>query len=110
MEAEELEWINNYYGLSISIGQDLLHGNRKGTVVEDQGNYIGVIFHDDEKRGVNTCHPTSGITYLESKTDLKKLRPKNWRSKQRYRDYLEVSDCYDSFKHYLSCNQSNKNY
>lgn len=103
MENNQLafNWINNHYGLNASIGQDVLHGNRIGTISKDMGNYIGVTFHDDIDN-TYPLHPTSGITYLDSRTDLSKFKKKNWRSKQRYQDYRQASEWYGgSFFDYL---------
>lgn len=85
-----MNWINNYYGLNAKIGQNVTVSNRIGTITKDMGNYIGVTFHDDPKLQSLPCHPTSEVVYLDTFTDIKKLRPKNWRSKQRYLDYLSA--------------------
>lgn len=84
----EFEWINNHYGLDAYIGRDITVSGKKGTITEDKGNYIGVTFHDDKKFKSLPCHPTSEVIYLDTCTDVKTLRVKNWRSKQRYSDYL----------------------
>ncbi|MNY10756.1 hypothetical protein D3C86_1437510 [compost metagenome] len=93
---QPLNWINSHYGLNASIGQDILLGNRKGTISKDMGNYIGITFHDDTDN-TYPCHPTSGITYLDSRTDLSKFKKKNWRSKQRYQDYREACEWYGGY-------------
>lgn len=108
----KFEYINNHYGVNAELGRDILFGDRKATIAKDLGNYIGVIFHDDAKAQVMPCHPTSEITYLDSFTELKKLKPKckNPRSKQRYQDYLSASEWYGgSFFDYIRDEKMIKN-
>jgi hypothetical protein len=97
---KEFEYIKNYYNVLAELGRDVTVGNRKGTITEDKGNYIGVTFHNAINEGSYPCHPTSKVKYLDTFTDLKTLRPKNNRSKQRYRDYLH-SDSSLSFEEWL---------
>lgn len=68
-----------------------------GIIVEDQGNYIGVLFDDKKPGQVETCHPTYALTYTE---EIEWPRTMT-KAQQRYRKYLEVSDCFDSFKDFL---------
>lgn len=96
----EFEYIKAYYKVPAEIGRDVTVGGRLGTITQDKGNYIGVTFHDDLKRNCLPCHPTSEVVYLETFTPLKKLMPKNYRSKQRYQKYLESDSIY-SFGEWL---------
>lgn len=51
------------------------------------GNYIGVVFYDEIDKTPVPCHPTWEVTYLDT---FNPKPPKNSRSKQRYRQYLEA--------------------
>jgi hypothetical protein len=71
-------------------------GGRPGIIAEDRGHYIGVNF-DDEKPGiVHNAHPTDEVVYGE----LGRVRPIS-RAQKRYNEYLEVADCYESFRAFL---------
>ena len=96
-ESNPFEYINNYYKLSVKMGQDVTVSGRKGTVTKDMGNYIGVTFHDTKGDSL-PCHPTWNVVYLDTFTKTAKLRPS--RSKQRYLDYRH-SDSSLSFKEWL---------
>lgn len=96
----EFEYIKQRYNVPAENGRDVIVGGRKGTITQDKGNYIGVIFHDDKKRNCLPCHPTSEVEYLDTFTDPKKLIGKNHRSKQRYLTYLEADSSY-SFGEWL---------
>lgn len=98
---QPFEWHNKYYGLNIQLGKDVIREGRKGTVNKDLGNYVGVIMHDDKNFETLIVHPME-LTYLDTFTDTRTLRCKNWRAKQRYQDYREALEWYDgSFFDYL---------
>jgi len=82
------EYIIQYYKVPAAFGRDVIVGKRKGSITEDMGNYIGVIFHDDEKRIIFPCHPTSEVQYLDTFTDMFNFVKS--RSAQRYEDYLHA--------------------
>lgn len=103
-QRPEFEYVKEYYKVPAEFGRDVIVGKRKGTITKDMGNYIGVTFHDDEKRNSYPCHPTSEVKYLETFTHLSKLKPKNSRSKERYLNYLE-SDSSLSFGEWLKRNK-----
>ena len=98
---EDYDYIKSYYKVPAETGRDVIVNGKKGTIKESLGQYIGVIFHDDEKAKVMPCHPTSEVEYLDTFTEVKKLYGKKWRSKQRYQEYLRVADCYNNFHHFL---------
>lgn len=78
------EYIKQRYEVPAEFGREILfEGKRKGIIIKDMGNYIGVNF-DDKKPGViEPLHPTSEVEYLE----MGKIR-KMTKSQQRYQDYL----------------------
>lgn len=85
----DFEYIKQYYQVPADYGRDILVNGRKGSITKDMGNYIGVTFHDDEKKQSLPCHPTSKVEYLETFTPVSNLEAKNHRSKERYLSYLD---------------------
>ena len=90
------EYVRKYYGVPACIGRRIKFIGKLGTISEDRGHYIGVNFDDSKPGVISNVHPTDGVEYLE----MGKVR-KMTRSQQRYQDYLRVSECYESFAHYL---------
>jgi hypothetical protein len=95
-----LDYVRDYYEVPAYLGRDVIIDSRLGTITKDMGNYIGVTFHDDLKRKSLPYHPTNGVIYLDSETDLLTLRAKNQRSRDRYDAYLSSETCL-SFAEYL---------
>lgn len=91
------EWINNHYNVNAEHGREILFGDRKGVIVKDMGNYIGVNFYDEKPNSILPLHPTHQVTYL----GMGKIRPMT-RSQKRYLEYLEIADCFTSFKSFLN--------
>jgi len=99
----EFEYIKTTYNVPAEIGREILfEGKRKGVIVKDCGNYIGVNFDDEKPGRVSTLHPTWEVEYLDS---FAKIR-KQTRSQQRYQDYLHA-DTGLSFMQYVRCYGSN---
>ncbi|MBE8727961.1 hypothetical protein [Flavobacterium hungaricum] len=96
---EEFEYIRNRYSVPAEMFREVTVADRKGVITEDKGNYIGVVFYDDKKLMPLPCHPTWKVEYLET-FNYKPPKPKNPRSKQRYRDYLH-SDSSLTFAEWL---------
>lgn len=94
------EYIKEYYKVPAELGRDVIVNGKIGTITQDKNNYIGVTFHNDDKKQSLPCHPTWEVQYLDTFTDLFKLMPKNIRSKQRYLDYLS-SDSTLTFAEWL---------
>lgn len=91
------KWIQSQYKVPAVYGREILfQGMRKGVIVQDQGNYIGVTFHDEKSNRVRTLHPTSEVEYLGIVVPRKMTK-----SQRRYLKYLEVADCFNSFKDFL---------
>jgi len=70
----EFEYIINYYKVPAEMHREIEFEDRKGIIVKDKGNYIGVQFYDDEKNTTHTLHPTYNMTYLESFGTPKKVK------------------------------------
>jgi hypothetical protein len=90
------EWIKDYYKVPAQFGRDVKVGSKLGTITEDMGTYIGVVF--EGKSHAVPCHPTSEVVYLDTFNSV--MPKKISRSAQRYRDYLHA-DSSLSFKEWL---------
>ncbi len=78
------EYINNYYKVDACYGREIIfEGKRKGFIVKDCGNYIGVTFHDEKPGTINNLHPTWEVEYLGIGQPRKMTR-----SQLRYREYI----------------------
>ncbi len=90
------DWINQYYKLDVKVGLEVEREGKRGVVVEDMGNYVGVIM-DDRPNQVRPYHPTD-LVY----GGMAKRVPKISRSAMRYRDYINMREVSDiTFKEYL---------
>jgi hypothetical protein len=92
----ELAYIKAYYGRSASINQRVTVDGKPGIIVADKGHYLGVNFDEDKPSTISNCHPTWRVDYLEMGTARKQTK-----AQARYQRYLEVSDQFDSFLHFL---------
>lgn len=96
------DYINSYYGLNVKINSEITVSGRKGIVVSDLGNRIGVIFYDDTKRNIMPCHPTWEVVYLGTIGIPPKI--KNQKGKRKYQRYLELRDVLNisSFREFIT--------
>jgi hypothetical protein len=83
------EYIKKTYGVPADIFREVTVDGEKGVIIKCIGAYIGVTFYDRKDKSPLPCHPTSEVMYLET-FNRKPPKNKNSRSKQRYRDYLEL--------------------
>lgn len=87
IELLPFDYIKNYYKVPAEFGREIMfEGKRKGIIVEDKGNYIGVNFYDTSPDIILTLHPTSEVEYLETFGKIRKVS----RSKEKYRLFLEA--------------------
>lgn len=99
----EFEYIKTTYNVPAEIGREILfEGKRKGVIVKDCGNYIGVNFDDQKPGKISQLHPTWEVKYLDT---FAKIR-KQTRSQQRYQNYLH-DDTGLSFMEYVRYYGSN---
>lgn len=62
----DFEYIQSYYKVPAEFGRQILfNGNRKGVIIKDLGNYIGVNFDDDKPGRYVAVHPKDGVEYLD---------------------------------------------
>lgn len=90
------EYAKKYYGVPADIGRRVLVDGKPGIIYKDGGAYIAVNFDQDKPGVCLMCHPTWRVEYLGIGT-----RRKMTRSQARYQRYLEVAECFDSFRHFL---------
>jgi hypothetical protein len=94
------EYIKNTYNVPAEIGREVLFNDqKKGIIISDLGNYIGVNFYDSKPQNVLPLHPTWNIKYLDT---FGKIR-KPTKSQERYQRYLK-SDSGLSFMNWLKYN------
>lgn len=96
-DTQPFKWINDHYKLNACFNREITYYGRKGIIVQDMGNYIGVCFDDNKRTIVLPLHPTDGVEYLGIGVPRKLTA-----SQKRYMDYREVADCFNGFKHYLN--------
>ena len=89
------EYIINYYGVPACIGRKVVCSERPGIIVEDKGQYLGVVFDDDKPNLIYPVHPTSNVEY-KGMGIVRKMTP----SQKRYKDFLKL-DTSLTFKEYL---------
>lgn len=90
------DYIKQAYSVPAEYGRLVIVNGKPGIIIKDMGNYIGVNFDGDKPGLARPCHPTWEVTYGEIGTPRKPTR-----SQQRYQKYLDVSDCFENFKHFL---------
>lgn len=92
-------YIKSAYRVPAEMYREVAVSGRKGVIVKDMGNYIGVYFYDAPSIRPFPCHPTYEVEYLETfnnKPAILKISA----SKKRYMDYLDA-DSGLSFKEWL---------
>ncbi len=104
MEEDMFEYVKENYSVPACIGREVIVDGEYGIITEDRGNYIGVNFDHDKPGVVTNCHPTWRVEYR----GIGKVR-KMTASQKRYKRYLEVSECFDDFKHFLDYEMSTPN-
>ena len=100
-----LDYIRNHYKVPAEVGREILYTgdkgkDRKGVIVCDKGNYIGVVFHDSEPEEIMPLHPTWEVKYLEI-VKIRKFRKSKTRAKQRYQEFLDADWFSGSFIQWL---------
>lgn len=97
------EYVAKHYGVPACIGRRVVAYGKHGVIAEDRGRYIGVNLDSDKPGVISTYHPTDQVQYL----GMGKVRRRT-KSQERYQRYLEHSECFDSFKHFLAWDASFK--
>lgn len=95
------EYVRQHYGVPAVVGRRVTVSGKPGIIAEDRGHYIGVNFDSDRPGVIHNAHPTSEVIYGEMGT----IRPMT-ASQRRYARYLSAADLYDSFRHFLRCDES----
>lgn len=95
------EYIQKHYGVPACIGRRVIAGGEPGIIAEDRGAHIGVMLDKDKPTQIHSYHPTDEIVYGK----MGHVRQMT-RSQKRYREYLELADCFESFKAFLKWKSS----
>ena len=90
------EYICRYYNVPACIGRGVVIDGQSGVIVEDMGNYIGVVMDGEKATDVRPYHPDSKVVYGDMRTV-----PKLTRSQKNYRDFLNA-DSGMTFREWLS--------
>ncbi len=88
----DFQYVRDHYGVPAEIGRRVVVNGRAGVIAEDRGHHIGVLFDDDKPAHISPCHPTWRVEYQ----GVGKVR-RMTRSQRRYKRFLDVGDCFDSF-------------
>lgn len=91
-----LEFIRKHYGVPAEIGRAVVCSGESGVIVGYNSAHIEVLLDKHKPGTTGYYHPTWEVVY----GDMKPIR-KMTRSQRRYRDYLDVAECFDDFLHYL---------
>jgi hypothetical protein len=90
------EYAKSHYGVPADIGRRVTVNGQPGVIAADRGHYIGVNFDSDRPGQISNCHPTWKVHYL-GMGHIRKVT----RSQRRYQRYLEIGECFQSFKDFL---------
>lgn len=90
------EYVRNYYDVPAEIGRRVTVYGKPGIIAADRGNYIGVNMDSDKPGVIKNSHPTDQVVYLDMGTIRKMTR-----SQARYQRYLQIGDCFNSFREFL---------
>ncbi len=88
----DFKYIKECYDVPACIGRKVEINGKSGVIVKDMGDRIGVLFDSDKPSHIYPAHPTRKIKYL----GMGKVRNMT-RSQKRYKAYLELGDCFDTF-------------
>ena len=92
----ECSYVRQNYGVPACIGRRVIVYGKPGVIAADRGHYIGVNFDADKPGMIRNAHPTSEVEYL----GMGAVRPMT-RAQRRYQRWLEVGDCFESFRSFL---------
>lgn len=90
------EYVRKHYNVPAKVGMRVNVYGKPGIIAADRGHYIGVNFDSSKPGVIMNAHPVDGVEYLEMGKLLKMTR-----SQLRYREYLDVAECYESFAAWL---------
>lgn len=96
------EYIKETYKVPAEIGREIIfQRKRKGVIIQDCGNYIGVNFHDRKPGIIDRLHPTSEVEYLET---FGKIRRRT-KGQMRYQQFLDADYFDGTFAQWLGINK-----
>lgn len=92
----DFQYVCDYYGVPACYGRSVKVDGRPGIITQGRGAYIGVTFDDAKATSCSPCHPTWKVEYGEMRFPRKLTR-----SQLRYQRWMEVGDCFTSFREFL---------
>lgn len=99
------EYIRHQYKVPAEIGREIVfEGKRKGVIMEDRGNYIGVNFDDDKPGVIVNLHPTWKVKY----NGMRKKTRKSSKGQQRYQEYITADWFSGTFAEWLGIKDKKK--
>jgi hypothetical protein len=84
------DYVKKYYKVPACINRKVEVNGRKGIIVADRGNYIGVNFDDEKSTVISNTHPTWRVKYL----GMGKAR-KITAAQKRYQEFLRADSGLD---------------
>jgi len=100
----DFSYIVNYYGVPACKGRGVKYKGELGVIVKPISQYVGVNLDKDKYDVILPIHPKDpNLEYIEMRP-LKKLT----RGQKTYQRYLAESECFESFKEFLMCEQYEK--
>lgn len=82
----DFNYIRTHYRVPAELGRIVEMNGRRGVIVKDLGNYIGVNFDEDKSHVVSRCHPTWGMQYF----GIGAIREvKLTRTQKRYQEWMQ---------------------
>lgn len=101
------DYVKNAYHVPAEMHREVMLKGKKGVIMEDMGNYIGVVFYDSENKHPQPCHPIWEMEYLDTfnyNPPIEKITA----SKRRYKEFLDA-DSGLNFREWLGIKPKNKN-
>lgn len=98
----DMEYIRKMYDVPARVDCRVAMDGKPGTITGARGAHILVEFYDNP--GISfPCHPEWSMEYNVNIPSPPRAKKRKIAAKERYRSYLAVAECYDSFRHFLAC-------
>jgi hypothetical protein len=90
-------YAKEHYGVPSDIGRRVVVDGKPGIIAADRGHHIGVNFDHHKPGHISPCHPTWRVEYQ----GMGRIRMMT-RGQRRYQRYMEIAECFDSFRDFLN--------
>ena len=96
------EYIRDYYNVPARVNVRIKYQGEGGIIWKDGGNHVCACMDSDKPGKTIYIHPTDpDLKYLEMGKPRKMTL-----GQKRYRLYLDIGDCYDSFMHFCQSQEA----